>query len=248
VFSIIIIGNEILSGSVADTNLAYMLRRFGESSIPVDEVRVVRDDMDGIIDAIKSLKKRSQFVISTGGIGPTHDDLTLDAYASAFGVNLVESEEMKNRVSRYFGNDLQKGHTSLYTVPANTELVYGDDNRWPVYKLENCFILPGLPQIFEQKFEMILEHLPQLPVLHCLELKVTVSEGFFSDELTAVQNRFPLVEIGSYPLYKGSWLNDGSNVEVAVRITFKSINEGLVKQCFQEMKAIFQSRNWLFKV
>jgi molybdenum cofactor synthesis domain-containing protein len=244
-FSLLIIGNEILSGAIADTNLAYMLRRFRELSIPVDEVRIIPDHLETIVNALKELKEQSAYVISSGGIGPTHDDLTLEAYAVLFGVDLIENTDMKQRVQRFFGESLKPGHRYLYRVPEHTELLYGDDQNWPVYKLGNCFILPGLPEIFVKKFDDILKNLPAQPEIFKKEMGVHVSEGYFAEELEALQKRYPDVEIGSYPLYRGSWDRTAHPRELAVKITFKCLNQEKLERCYQDLAEPFTKRGWL---
>ena len=245
-FSLLIIGNEILSGSVQDTNLAYMLKRFRQLSMVVDEVRIIPDEMSALTSAILTLKEKSQLLISSGGIGPTHDDITLQAYARVFQVDLVENDEMRERVMAYFGDDFQPGHRHLFKVPSNTELIGGGPDQWPVYKVENCFILPGLPEIFVRKFEQILQYVPSQPMIHRRALGVSVTEGFFAEELEELQRAFPQVEIGSYPNYLGSWDQGNSSQKLAVKLTFQSIDQAVVEKCFTILKERFISRNWVF--
>lgn len=245
-FSALIIGNEILSGSVVDTNLKYMLKRCRELSIDVDEVRIVGDQIDDIVDALSQLSKKSQFVVTSGGIGPTHDDVTLAAFSKLHGAAMTENPEMKARVLQFFGSDIQPGHRFLYIVPENTELVGGAKDIWPIYKIENCFILPGLPEVFVKKFELLMTLIPKPKPHFHRQLGVAVTEGHFSEQLKEIQDQFPDVEIGSYPNFLGSWAERDSGPHLAVKLTLKATDEVRVINCFCIIESWLKEKGWLF--
>ncbi|PIE89469.1 MAG: hypothetical protein CR997_10900 [Acidobacteria bacterium] len=244
-FSIIVIGDEILSGSVADTNLRHAFKKLRERSMTVDEVRIIPDKLDVIVKTIREMKERSQFVISSGGIGPTHDDVTMEAYARVFGVELAEDPYLKRRLTAYFGSENKGQHVRFYTLPKGTKLLGGTEERWPAFQLGNCFILPGLPRSFEEKLEIVLDSLPAAEKIHHRELKISVPEGYFATALAGLQSQYPGVDVGSYPQYRDSSSRDREQDEPVVRVTLKSVDKEQLQACCDELTTFFKSNDWL---
>ncbi|CAM2067165.1 MoCF-biosynth domain-containing protein [Sulfidibacter corallicola] len=202
--SILIIGNEILSAQIEETNLKHMLRELAIAGYAVDEVRMVRDDREVIAAAIRELSRNSRYVISSGGVGPTHDDVTLEAYGEAFGSELYLHPDLEAGIRKYYGDRITAAALRLARVPRNTELVYAGSSKWPIIKVENCFVLPGLPEIFVKKLEGVIQVLPSVPRRYYAELLTSAEEGVFAGELHAFQAQFPQIEIGSYPRFDQS--------------------------------------------
>ena len=230
--SLLIIGNEILSAQVEDTNLKHMLASLNAAGYAIDEVRVVRDEEPVISEAIRALSNRSRFVISTGGIGPTHDDVTLQAYAHAFGVPLIRHPDLMEKIRGFFGNDIKESTLRLAMVPENTELIHTQSSSWPIIKVANCFVLPGLPEIFVKKFAGVMETLPPVPERFYAELCTSAQEVDFAVGLTDVQARFPSVEIGSYPTF--------GRKEFSARVTLKSQNIDDIRTAFDTLHTHFR--------
>jgi len=240
VISIMIIGNEILSAQVEDTNLRHMLRRFGEAGYPIDEVRIVRDDEVVISDTIRHLSGLSEFLISTGGVGPTHDDVTLKAYARAFDAPIQTHPELAGHIRNFYGDKLRPSSLRMAALPANAELVYLDSAVWPLIKIGNCFALPGLPEVFLKKFEALMGVLPAAPPRFAAGIYTSAHEPEFAAELTLVQERFPEVEIGSYPTWK--------HPEYAAHITMKSGDSAKLRAVYDELRGFFAERQALVRV
>ncbi|MDJ0842361.1 MAG: molybdopterin-binding protein [Acidobacteriota bacterium] len=235
--SIIIIGNEILSASVKDTNLAHMLEKLSGSSYSVDEVRIIRDDVATIAATVQELSRKSRFVVSSGGVGPTHDDVTLEAYAAAFGESLILHPELEQRIRLYFGDHIKESSLRMARVPANTQLIDMGPKSWPLIQVANCFVLPGLPEIFVKKFAEVMRHLPEVPDHFAGALFTSWDESSFAAYLTSCQHDFDGVEIGSYPTYDRS--------SYAARVTFKGTDRDQVQKAFHRMHAHFQNNGVL---
>ncbi len=236
--SILIIGNEILSAQVEDINLKHMLGKLNQAGYVIDEVRIVRDDVETIGKAIRELSATSTYVISSGGIGPTHDDVTLDAFARAFGVSLITHPELERKIRDYFKDEVKESSLRMAIVPENTELV-PTKSSWPLIKVANCFVLPGLPEIFIRKFEGIMAFLPKAPNRYFAQIFTATHETDFADVLARLQTRFPAVEMGSYPTYEHS--------EYAARITFKSEDVATIRDAFGKMYAHFEEKHSLVR-
>ena len=237
--SILIIGNEILSAQVEDINLKHMLGRLNQAGYAIDEVRIVRDDVETISKAIRDLSARSGFMISTGGIGPTHDDVTLKAYARAFGVPLKTHPDLEAKIRAFFKDDVKESTLRMAVVPENTELIFAGSSQWPLIKVANCFVLPGLPEIFFKKFEGVMASLPKAPDRFFGELFTSSREIDFAVVLSEVQGRFPNVEMGSYPTY--------NHAEYAAHITFKSEHAGSITSAFAELRDFFSEKGRLVR-
>ena len=229
--SILIIGNEILSAQVEDTNLKTMLARFNQEGYPVDEVRVVRDDMDQIAASVRELSSKSRYLVSTGGIGPTHDDITLEAYALAFNQPLILHPKLEGRIRSYFRDKVEPSSLRMARVPKNTVLADMGSSSWPIIRVENCFILPGLPEVFYKKFEGVLNLLPKVEAFHRAALFTGSDETVFAKTLTDCQAAFPEVEIGSYPTF--------DRTVYAAKVTINGKREQSVKAVFVRLKAEF---------
>jgi len=239
VISILIIGNEILSAQVKDLNMGLMLDQLNQRHFTVDEVRIVRDEISLISAAINDLRGRSDFVISSGGVGPTHDDVTLAAYAAAFEVPLISHPDLERRIHAYFGADVKAATLSMALVPENAELVDIGPQSWPVIKVGNCFVLPGLPEVFNKKFAVVLDVLPRAAERFRAEIYTTSDETEFAAALTRFQDAFANVEMGSYPTWRHS--------EYAALVTMKSTDRESIEAVFGEIERLFQGLGSLVK-
>ena len=237
--SILIIGNEILSGQVEDSNLKHMLGRLNRSGYTVDEVRVIRDETPIISQAIRELSQRSRFVVSTGGIGPTHDDVTLEAYAQAFGVPLISHPRLVQKIRDFFGDTVKESSLRMALVPENIELIETGPKRWPLLKVGNCFVLPGLPEVFLKKFDAVMAVLPEAPDAYFCEIFTRSMETDFAVFLSEAQDRFPNVELGSYPTF--------DQIDFAARITLKSGDPKSMDTVFEELRAFFSEKQTLVR-
>lgn len=199
--AILLIGNEILSGKVEEENARYLVRELRALGVSVGRIEVVPDDLEDIAATLRALSARFDVVFSSGGVGPTHDDVTLPAVAAAFGQTLARNDELERRLRQNMGPELHPRDLRMADIPTGARLVYGpaaSPQTWPVVVVGNVWILPGVPSIFRRKFEAIRELFRTQPI-HARAVYSREAEGAIADALDAVVAAFPTVEIGSYP-------------------------------------------------
>ncbi len=198
--SLVIIGDEILSGRTEDKNLAYLAKWLGKIGISLSEARVVLDDEEAIISSVNSLRKKYDYVFTTGGIGPTHDDITTDCVAKAFGVEAKVDENALEKMKAFLdGKELTDPLLKMLHVPEGGELIYSPATKAPGYKIENVFVMAGIPKIMQGMLEGMYDYLEAGDVVKSKSHDILVGESYFAEELTEIQNKFSNVSVGSYP-------------------------------------------------
>lgn len=193
-----LIGNELLTGRVPDANLAFLASELWKLGVPVREARVVPDALETVRDAIRELASRCDWLLTTGGIGPTHDDLTIDAVAAAFSVEVVSHPELEAAIRKRCGDELTTAHLRMARVPAGCVLEAGTEGHWPTIRIENTFILPGVPSILQRKFSR-LRALFEQGCFHRVLVETTLFETQIAEELAQIDRNNPRVQVGSYP-------------------------------------------------
>ncbi len=208
--AVLIIGNEILSGRTQDANLTFLATRLNELGVQVAEARVVRDDTAIIVDALNALRAAHDYVFTTGGIGPTHDDITSASVAEAFGLPFGPNAEAEAVLHAYYGDDATTERMSMADMPAGAVLIDNPVSRAPGFQIENVFVLPGVPRILQAMFEGLLHRLVGgLPVLS-KSITTAMPEGVLAGPLAKAQAAHPDVEMGSYPFFRAGEL--GANL------------------------------------
>ena len=198
--SLIIIGDEILSGRTEDKNLSYLAKWLGKLGINLCEVRVVLDIEKDIIDAVNSLRKRYDYVFTTGGIGPTHDDITTESIAKAFGVEARIDDDALEKMKEFLaGKELTEPLLKMLKIPEGGELIYSPATKAPGYKIGNVFVMAGIPKIMQGMLEGMYDYLERGEIIHSKSLDIMVGESFFAEDLAEIQDKFPTVLVGSYP-------------------------------------------------
>ena len=201
--ALIIIGNEILSGRTKDKNLAYLAEWLNEIGIQLYEVRVIRDDEKEIIDCVNLLRKKYDYVFTTGGIGPTHDDITTESVAKAFNVELeTNPEALKILQSYYKEGELNEARLKMTLLPKGAELVENPATKAPGFKMENVFVMAGIPSIMQGMLEGAKAFLKIGNKMTSKSIDVFMPESYVAEELSKMQDNYPEVEIGSYPFNK----------------------------------------------
>lgn len=201
--ALIIIGNEILSGRTKDKNLAYLAEWLNEIGIQLYEVRVIRDDEKEIIDCVNLLRKKYDYVFTTGGIGPTHDDITTESIAKAFNVELeTNPEALKILQSYYKEGELNEARLKMTLLPKGAELVENPVTKAPGFKMENVFVMAGIPSIMQGMLEGARTFLKIGNKMTSKSIDVFMPESYVAEELSKMQDNYPEVEIGSYPFNK----------------------------------------------
>ena len=228
--AVLIIGNEILSGKTQDANLKFLGLAFGRLGITLREARVVRDEHDVIADVVNDLRARHTYVFTTGGIGPTHDDITAESIAQAFGVPLVVDEEAKRRISAG-GRELTPARMKMAMVPEGASLIDNPVSQAPGFRIENVFVMAGIPAIAVAMFESIEKDLVGGEPILSASVDLHAREGDFAAGLLEIANRYADVEIGSYPFFR-----DGT---YGASIVVRGRNQASVDAAIGDVKSEF---------
>ncbi|MDX8390694.1 MAG: molybdopterin-binding protein [Mariprofundaceae bacterium] len=201
--AILIIGNEVLSGRTREANAWLASRKLFERGCKVKEIAIVPDLEDNIIDTLNRLRKNHDAVITSGGIGPTHDDITMQAIAHAFDVQLVEHGHIIRMMTEHYGeNGVNAGRRRMSRVPKGSRLIRCEKTIAPGAHIDNVYILAGVPIIFESQLASILTDFGDQPFIRH-EIQVNYPESLFAAQLETIQQRFNMLEIGSYPSHCG---------------------------------------------
>ena len=225
--AILLIGNELLSGKVDDENARYLIRELRTLGVALRRIEVIPDVLDEIAESVRTLSARFDYVFTSGGVGPTHDDVTLASVAAAFGVGLVRHPGLEALLRGGFGARLHERDLRMADLPEGARLEAGPSpgagGTWPVIAVRNVWVLPGVPSIFRRKFDAIREHFRASPI-HGRALYSKEGEGPIAGHLDAVVAEFPGVEVGSYPYPEASGYRvkitldgrDGAEVDAAL--------------------------------
>jgi len=198
----LLIGNELLSGRTQDKNLAHLATALAGRGIRLCEARVIADNEDVIVAAVNELRARYTYVFTTGGIGPTHDDITADCIAKAFGVALPHHPEAKEILLAYFkSRDVEPNDDRLRMarVPEGGSLIRNAISAAPGFRVDNVFVFAGVPKIMQAMLDEVLPQLAQGQLVHNVTVVCNLGEGTLAAPLRALQENHPNVDIGSYP-------------------------------------------------
>lgn len=199
--AIIIIGDEILANKFQDENTPYLLRRCSELGIVVNSVSIIPDVLDRIADTVRTESQRCTYVFTTGGVGPTHDDITFEGVAKAFDSDLYRNSELSALIESYMESPSDAAYR-MAEVPLDTVLI-PTTRGYPQIQVRNVFIFPGVPKLLRSKFEAI-EHLLQGRTLFKDTVALEVRETLIAESLTILDSQTPTVKIGSYPRFNES--------------------------------------------
>jgi len=222
--AILIIGNEILSGRTQDTNTSTLATWLNSIGVKVTEVRVVPDEEDIIVDNLNFFRKTYDYVFTTGGIGPTHDDITAQSVAKAFGKKYeIHKEAFKILESYYKPGEFNEGRQKMVWMPSDAELILNPTSGAPGFSVDNVFCLPGVPSILKSMLGGLKNKIVGgEPILsHTISLRTVESE--IANSLTKVQKKNKDVEIGSYPFFHAG--------KLGVSIVLRSENQSKIDEC-----------------
>lgn len=213
--AILVIGDEILSGRTQDTNSSHIARFLDTMGIDLREVRVVRDIEEEIVASLNALRARYTYVFTTGGIGPTHDDITADAVAKAFGVGIdYHPEAMALMAARYKNpddfNDMRK---RMARIPDTATLIRNSVSAAPGFQIGNVFVMAGVPAVMKAMLEELSPRLERGAIVHSISIEARVPEGQIAATLARIQSGHNTVSIGSYPFYR----TEGPGTQLVVR-------------------------------
>ncbi len=218
--AVILVGNEILSGRTLDKNLQSIATALGGRGIGVKEARVIPDDARIIRTTINELRAATDFVFTTGGIGPTHDDITAENVAAAFGVELHTHPEAERILLDYFRErsvEPNEARMRMARVPVGAELIDNPVSIAPGFRIENVYVMAGVPKIMQAMLDNILPTLPQAQQLRSITVVCNLPEGTLAQPLAELQREFPSVDIGSYPGNSAAGAQKGYRVALVAR-------------------------------
>lgn len=220
---ILVIGNEILSGRTEDKNINFIAKRCDEIGVSVDEVRIIPDEINIIKNTVLFCHKNFDYVFTTGGIGPTHDDITTECIASAFNLEVEVNEEAFKRLQTHYSKlkvELNESRLKMAKIPKGAELIDNPVSSAPGFIVENIFVLPGVPKILQGMFNGIEDKIKGVTNIISKNIIVFSAEGEIAEFLEAIQDKYSDVSIGSYPYFRPP--------DVGTNIVLRSINQNLI--------------------
>jgi len=199
--AVVIIGNEILTGKTRDANASFLIEELHRLGVALRRIAVVPDDVKEIADEVGACTSKFDYVFTSGGVGPTHDDVTIEAVARAFGRPVVRNPNLVSVIREFFGSNTDEARLRMADAPEGSELIYSATTNWPVLATENVYILPGVPEIFRAKFVAIRERFRAAPY-HTRLVFTNEDEFDLAPRLNQVACLSPGVAIGSYPNFE----------------------------------------------
>lgn len=196
--ALLVIGNEILSGKVRDTNSAFLAVELRKLGVDLERILTIPDEIDLIARETKDMSERFDYVFTSGGIGPTHDDMTMDGIALAFDRQLEMNQSMVDRMARYSEKPLNDAMKKMAIIPSGSEILDVGGLWFPVVVVENVHIFPGIPELFEKKFHSIADRFSGVP-FQLKKIYVRPAESDIAEILNALLREFPELMLGSYP-------------------------------------------------
>ncbi len=198
--AMLVIGNEVLSGRTREANAWFAAKTLFDAGCKLGEVVIVPDVHEQIVRSLKRLRQSYDAVITSGGIGPTHDDITMQSIADAFDVPLLEHAETIQVMKDYFGEHaLTEGRRRMARLPEGAKPIICEQSICPGALIQNVYVFAGVPHIFASQLESVLSHFSTGQAFHRSEIEANLPESSFARELSDIQNEYPDIEIGSYP-------------------------------------------------
>jgi molybdenum cofactor synthesis domain-containing protein len=231
--AVIVVGNEVLSGKVRDENAHYLIGRLRELGVQLARIHIVPDEIDAIVEAVRGTYKKFDHVFSSGGIGPTHDDITVEAVAQALGVPVVRSEALVALIETHYRDrnpdgSLPPAAYRLAEIPEGARLISHAGIWYPAIAFDELYLLPGVPMLFRRQFEAIADRFRDAP-FHLRQLFLGVGEVPIAAVLDAVVARNPGVSLGSYPRFE-------PECDHRVKLTVESRDAAAVDRAFADLK------------
>lgn len=196
---IVIIGNEVLSGKTQDTNSYFLCVELRQLGVEVQKISTIQDDIELIGLEVTAFSNRFDFVFTTGGVGPTHDDVTIDGIAHGFAVRVVRHPDIEQRMRQRLGGDVNEARLRMANVPEGAVLLATEALFAPVINIHNVYVFPGIPKILQERFHVIKERFRDAPYF-LKNVFVRYGEGVIASALNALLVKFPHLLLGSYPV------------------------------------------------
>jgi molybdenum cofactor synthesis domain-containing protein len=234
--AILVIGDEILSGKTEDQNARLLIGELRELGVALRRILVIPDDIDQVAAAVRDLSPHFDHVFTSGGVGPTHDDVTILGIARAFDRPIVRHPDLERRIKFFFGEEVDDSRLRMADVPEGSELIDSPELRWPLLACRNVYILPGVPEHFRRKFLAIRERFRVEP-FYARAIYTLEDEFDLAANLRAVADANPQVAIGSYPSFSSS--------EYRVKLTLESKDGAALETALGELLAMLDQQKFV---
>ncbi|MEO1267519.1 MAG: competence/damage-inducible protein A [Myxococcota bacterium] len=238
--AIVLIGNELLSGRVEDENGRYLIRELRRLGVELQALHIVPDDVQRIGEAVRRASERWTYVFTSGGVGPTHDDVTIEALSAAFDVEMTPNAGLEKAIQDHFGDDpvQLQAWLPMALVPKGCSLVFNGNNMWPLLVMDNVYVMPGIPELFRAHFEAIAERF-ESGRFYTRTVYVRMGEGELAAVLMEASAANTAVLFGSYPVMHAS--------DYKVRVTLESKKRDAMTDAFRWLMGRID-RRWIYKV
>jgi molybdenum cofactor synthesis domain-containing protein len=233
--AVIVVGNEILSGRTQDTNTSWIAEKLSALGIVLRQARVVPDEEGEIIAAIHDLQDKVDYIFTTGGIGPTHDDITAEAVAKAFGATLELNSEAYGILVRHYGSEKEvtPARKKMAMIPKGASLINNPVSGAPGFQIGNVFVMAGVPRIMQAMFDDVQTRLSRGKPLLSNTIACSLAESMVAEPLAALQKKYEDVNIGSYPHFRGGILG--------LSLVLRSTENDILDQATGEVIALITS-------
>lgn len=231
--SIIIIGNEILSGRTLDTNTQEIAIELGKIGVDLIETRTIADDKKMIVETIRELNQKYDYIFTTGGIGPTHDDITAESIAEAFNLSYKRNDEVYEIIKESYkklGKEMNKGREKMSYMPESSRLLVNDVTAVPGFTVNNLFAFAGIPKIMKSMLKSAIPFLNKGKIVKSKSVELMIAESTIAQKFYDLQKKYPNVEMGSYPFTK--------NNQHGTCLVMKSSDYDNLEKSFSELQII----------
>jgi len=226
--AIVVIGNEILSGRTQDVNVSCLSKWLNDLGVRVSEVRIIEDKEETIVTCINEIKKNFKYIFTTGGIGPTHDDVTSKSIAKAFNLKYDFHKEAYDILEKYYQpGEFSEGRKKMAKIPEGASLIYNPTSGAPGFIVENVFCLPGVPSILKSMIEGLKNKIIGGKKILSKTVSLQTVESEIAKSLENVQNQFEDVEIGSYPFFRLG--------KIGVSVVLRSADKKKIDDCYKKI-------------
>ena len=234
--AIIIIGNEILSGRTQDINVSFLSKWLNDLGVSVSEVRIIEDQEESIVKTIKEVRVNFKYVFTTGGIGPTHDDITSKSIAKTFNLSCGYHKEAYDILEKYYKpGEFNEGRKKMAKIPDRAALIYNPSSGAPGFIVENVFCLPGVPSILKSMVKGLKNKIAGGKKILSKTVSINTVESEIAKSLADIQNKFKNIEIGSYPFFRMG--------KIGVSIVMRSTEKNKIDDCYNHIISFIQKKN-----
>lgn len=225
---IVIIGNEVLSGKTQDSNSHFFCTELRQLGVEVQKISTIQDEIELIGREVAEFSKRFDFVFTSGGVGPTHDDVTIEGIAHGFGLKVVRHPQIERRMRQRLGTELNEARLRMANVPEGATLLAADAPFAPIVNIYNVYIFPGIPRILQERFHLLKERFRDTP-FYLKNVYVRYGEGIIAAMLNDLLAKYPALMLGSYPVL--------DLPEYKVKVTLESKDQEYLQQALKAFVA-----------